>query len=186
MTPARFLLAVLLLGFCSVPAHADSMDFTITLDVLAASSPTPTPVFGIASVTPISGCNCGSILEFTVTPQAGDPAETMGLQLAPNFSFNDPVYFCEGCNPPYPLTGTSIPQLPGSLVLYIPDEAGTGYPTMDEVDGAFPPVPDYYVYGILDFAPDPQDAPEPACITLLAIGLAAFFIAKYRLRSALC
>ncbi len=152
-------------------ARADSQ-YTITFDVLQESAIAPTPSFGTGTL--VSNPFNGPILEFSFVPAAGAPSAPEAFQ---DFSPSEPVYFCDGCNIPYPLTGTP-PQLPGSVVFYLPGND----PAMYIISNAFPATPDYFAYGILEFSdPPPMNTPEPSTSLLMISGIA--FALAYAVKS---
>jgi hypothetical protein len=164
------LAAVFVALFFASLARADSQ-YTITFDVLQESANAPTPSFGMGTL----GSNPynGPILEFSFVPDDGAPTAPEAFQ---DFSLTEPVYFCDGCNPPYELTGTP-PQLPGSVVFYLPGND----PEMYTIENAFPAVPGYFAYGTLHFTdPAPMNTPEPSTGLLMAVGFA--FVLAYAVK----
>lgn len=157
----KLAVAFVILFFAGL-ARADSQ-YTITFDVLQQSTNAPTPSFGTGTV--VSDPYNGPILEFSFVPDVGAPTAPEAFQ---DFSPTEPVYFCEGCNIPYPLTSTP-PQLPGSVVFYLPGND----PDMYIISYAFPATPDYFAYGTLEFSdPPPMNTPEPFTSLLLVTGIA--------------
>jgi hypothetical protein len=153
-------------------ARADSQ-YTITLDVLDQSTNAPTPSFGPGTL--VSNPYNGPILEFSFVPAVGAPSAPEAFQ---DFSPTEPVYFCDGCNIPYPLTGAP-PQLPGSVVFYLPGND----PALYTILNAFSATPNYFVYGILEFTdPAPMNTPEPSTSLLTVVGIA--FALAYAVRTA--
>ena len=149
-------------------ARADSQ-YTITFDVLQESTNAPTPSFGTGTL--VSNPYNGPILEFSFVPDVGAPTAPEAFQ---DFSPTEPVYFCDGCNIPYPLTGTP-PQLPGSVVFYLPGND----PEMYAISNAFPATPDYFAYGTLEFSdPPPMNTPEPFTSLLLVAGIVCMLVCR--------
>jgi hypothetical protein len=153
--------------FFATLAHADTQ-FTITFNVLQESANAPTPTFGAATL--VSNPYGGPILEFSFVPTAG---AFSALEAFQNFSPSETVYFCDGCNIPYPLTGTS-PQTPGSVVFYLPGND----PDFYSIQYAFPAIPNFFAYGTLTFTdPPPMNTPEPSTWLLLIAGI-VFVLAR--------
>jgi hypothetical protein len=167
MRKSLWIIALLFVATAAPNAHADSY-YTITLDVLAETSPAPLPSFGVGTLLG-SGALAG-FMEYSFVPDIGAPTAPEAI---PDFltAETDPIYFCAGCNPPYPLTGTYIPQLPGSVVIYFPANSPTGNIDETIIDYAFPPTPDYYVYGTLQFSPVPTPEPGSGVLLLTGVGL---------------
>jgi hypothetical protein len=166
-----------------VRADSSQQTYTITLNALEVSSPAPTPTFGVGTIdTQFEQYGEGSFLDFNLTPDVGAP--TAGIVI-PNFGVADtgPIYFCEGCNVPYPATnyptpGAYIPLTPGEVNIYYPANGPSGSPDMYTIEFAFPPTPGYFIYGTLEFAdPPPMNTPEPSTWMLLVAGI-AFLLAR--------
>jgi hypothetical protein len=154
--------------FFATLARADSQ-YTITFDVLQESATAPTPSFGTGTL--VSNPFNGPILEFSFVPDAGAPSAPEAFQ---DFSPTEPVYFCEGCNIPYPLTGTPS-QLAGSVVFYLPGND----PAMYIISNAFPATPGYFLYGILEFTdPPPMNTPEPSTSLLMLAAMALAYAVR--------
>jgi hypothetical protein len=88
------------------------------------------------------------------------------------------IYFCEGCNVPYPVTGTAIPLAPGEVNLFYPANSPSGSPDAYAIEYAFPPTPGYFIYGTLEFSESPpMITPEPSSWLLMVAGIA--FVLAY-------
>ena len=160
--------------FIAVGVRADSSQptVTITLNVLEQSAVAPTPTFGIGTINTAFEQFDGLFLDFNLAPDVGAPTAAIAI---PDFGVADTgtIYFCEGCNIP---GGSSIPLAPGQVNIYFPANAPSGSPDMYTIDNAFPPTPNYFIYGTLEFTDSPpMITPEPSTWLLLVAGIASVF-----------
>ena len=171
------LLAFLAFGV-RVKADTTPTTYTITLNAITSSSPAPVPTFSLGTIDTQFEQFDGEFLDFTFRPDTGAP---IAPEAIPNFGVADtgPIYFCEGCAIITNSAGTiAIGATPngaaGTVEFFMPANMPSGSPSELGIMFAFPPTPDYYVFGTLTFVA----VPEPGSLLLSGVGLSMLFLLR--------